>query len=208
MQNLYNIINLSYPLETDVTHAAPVGYVNAYVDAAILAATGDITTDILTTTDTRYIPKVGPSNMSGAYTLTSGSINANAGTISAGTLTATNGTVTTLGSTTANIGTANATTANITNGNVTNLTLLAAANANGFKINSLATTGAIVGEAANVNYVNAVGTTATTNANSYTNANAVLYGVTTKDGNIVVSGGVAYILVGGMWKQFWPPLFT
>jgi hypothetical protein len=207
MQNLYNIINLNYPLETDVTHAAPVGYVNDYVAAAILAATGDITTDILITTDTRYIPKVGPSNMSGAYTLTSGSINANAGSISAGTLTATNGTITTLGATTANVATANLTTANITTGNVTNLVLQAAANANSFKITNLAY--ATVGtDAANKNYADAVGTSAVNTANAWTTANAIMLNSSAKDGNIHTVGNVAYIWLGGAWRQFWPPLFT
>jgi hypothetical protein len=217
MQNLYNIINIKTPLATDLTYAAPVGYVHTYVGSQIATATGDITTDILTETDSRYVPKVGPASISGTYTLTSGSINATAGSVSAGTLTATNGTVTTLGSTTAtlatanvttgNITTGNITTANITNGVVTNLTLGANANANNYKIVNLGTPTANT-DAATKLYVDTTAGSSTTTANNWTTANAVMLNSAAKNGNIQVTSTTASVLVNGSWRQFWPPLFA
>jgi hypothetical protein len=220
MQNLYQIINLKTPLATDLTYAAPVGYVHSYVTAAA----GDLSTDILTETDTRYVPKIGPSNMSGTYTLTSGSINATAGSVSAGTLTATNGTITTLGSTTATIATAgittgNISTANITNGNVaalsatnatiTNLSVTSSLDMTSDRIINVATpvTGT---DAANAAYVTTAATNAQNGAIGWAGNNAsIINPGTYKNGDIHIPGtGKIYMWLDNGFRQIWPATYS
>ena len=221
MQNQYNVVNIKTPLATDLTYAAPVGYVHTYVGAQIAIATGGITTDIIATTDSRYVPKVGGSTMNGTYTLT--------GTLSASTLTG--GTITSSGNVSgvnltasgALSGNTGSITGALTSGSITTgnlyaagtvtsvgvLTLGSSMNANSQFIHNVAyaATGT---DAANANYANAVGTSAIATATSTMRTEASRVNPPSyKDGDIhIPNNGRIYIWMSGAFRQIWPAQYS
>lgn len=217
MQNQYNVVNIKTPLATDLTYAAPVGYVHSYVAGEI----ADATSYILGQIGGDYVPKVGGSTMNGTYTLT-GTLNAttvlgstitSSGTITGANVTATGTLSGSAGSITGTLTSGGVNTGNITAaGTVTAtgvLTIGSNMNANGMYIQNVAY--AIAGtDAANANFVNAVGAAATNNAISTMRTEASRVNPPSyKDGDIHIPGtGRLYIWMAGAFRQIWPAQYS
>ena len=190
MQNLYSIINLVTPIDTELNNATTVEYVNDAIDTAI--------NNLSSSVGSIYVQKSGGDTMSGTYTLT-GTLNAtstlSAATVSGTTGTFTNSTITTLGNT------------NLT---TSQFSVTGSFNANNIRLQNVATP-SIGSDGANATYVNNARDYALNTANTTMRAEAALVNPGSyKNGDIYVNTGTgrAYIYLNGALRQIWPATYS